>query len=65
MSKRLVFEIKGKCLFLDTKKGRTCGTPTSGATFCDRHQAERDRLNEIMGEPTPLQLPRKAGKQAL
>lgn len=58
MTKRRLYEVKGKCLFVDTKRGRSCGEPTAGETFCTRHKAERARLEEVVNESTPLQLDR-------
>ena len=56
MSKRRVFEVKARCLYIVTSTGLVCGTPTDGAALCDRHMAKRARLEQIMGEP-PFKAP--------
>ena len=60
MSKRRVFEVKSRCLYI-VGTGMMCGTPTDGAPLCDRHQRKRARLQEIMGEP-PFKAPAPRGE---
>ncbi len=58
MAKRQVFELSGQsCLFIIVRTGKVCRGPVakdSTMPFCERHLQNHERLQEVIGEDTPI-----------